>query len=537
MPTVGQVMYRNSAGLISPTPLAGYAPQYWTGSAWSSTRPTTTTTATQSPTTSGTSTTYYPPTTTSTVAPTTSPTSTTYKAPTTTTAPTTPLVRTPTTPLSGTAPTTGSLSTPSSGTSGAYPGGAGFGGTILTIQPSPASASSGGWVTIDNSGRVYPKSQYPNGTPFSGTVYQSNTGTFLSAPYAGAVPVPSTPPPGPSSGYNNSSGGIANPPYAPPSGSAPPSGPTYNLPGGGAPGTYNPGSGTVPAAPGAPGSSSGGTEDNSWKYYYETEQAAGLDPIAEARTGITNENFPSLASLLEGLPGAPDVGSIESSLNAEDLGPSGYMTNALNRMAGLEYDDFGIPQNVREQMKVAEAEKLNPQFAAQKEAARRMAAQLGLTADSGAMRGIKDIEQSRVGAVTKAQRDIDVASSLKANEQFLANLQNLIAGGTQYAQLGQEGARLAEASRQFNVGAGLDVARFGTAQAEAMERMRLNRAMILESVRNFLEDYELRRQRLAGGLVDAASTAANERNSQFIQSLYGPMNYGAATGEVLAGGL
>lgn len=337
--------------------------------------------------------------------------------------------------------------------------------------------------------------------------------------------------------------------YSPTSGAYAPQGLPYNMAGSfGAGGTSNPYSGGYNYASQFGGSgqgSSGGSgitsagkapTSSDWTPYYATPAIQGNQNTAQNLTGMSTEQSPYLSAIFGQIPSAPDIMGTKSSIDTSNLGANSYMTGALDKMQNLGQNDFGIPQDIRQKMEVAAAQKVNPQYQVQKQAAQRMAQRMGLSNDAGGNKAVANIEQSRLADVTGAQNDIETQSALQANQQKLQNYKDLISGGAQVAGANANAAQLGENSRQFNVGAGLDESRFGASLAEAEDRMRLNRSSMNQSVAEWLADYEMRRQRLGAGLADSASTAANQQSQQFLQSLYQPMDYGKGTGNYFGSG-
>ena len=215
-----------------------------------------------------------------------------------------------------------------------------------------------------------------------------------------------------------------------------------------------------------------------------------------SRSGVQAGNMGSLSSLARNL--------YNPNLNARGTSLPSWFTSAMQQKQNLGMNDFGIPADIQEKMKVAAATPLNAQADAQKEASKRLLAKQGLLNDSAMFNANEDIEQNRNAEVSKAYNDIGIQSGLKANEQRLANLNEL-------ANFGLQGAQFTEAGRQFNVGAELDKARLSRATEQWLEQAGMNRTQLNESIAEFLENYDLERLKIAQGLVGTAPETAKTR--------------------------
>lgn len=98
----------------------------------------------------------------------------------------------------------------------------------------------------------------------------------------------------------------------------------------------------------------------------------------------------------------------------------------LQKKAGMTQDDFGIPANVLNAMKVKEAQTINNGYAAQRDAAKRAMARAGLLSDSAMIENEQNLNQQRLGEIFKAYTDLDSQNALKRNESYNKNLNEVL---------------------------------------------------------------------------------------------------------------
>lgn len=252
--------------------------------------------------------------------------------------------------------------------------------------------------------------------------------------------------------------------------------------------------------------------------------------VATQRTPFempTPDNSYSLQKLVQQYFGnVPNyVGTVQGpnysapSLAQQGLQVSPYATNALSTMSHLGYNDFGIPQSAREQMKVQAAQQVNSGIQAQREAAKRQMAAMGLLNDSASSKLDQQLAEQGAQQIGQQYSNIDTQSALNANQEYLQNLNNTMSGGNQLTQLGEQNRqsnlnslmdalKLNEQGRQFNVTGSLDQNRLQNAIGQWIENTQENRSNILNSVANFLENLQLERQKLGAGVISDASKSA-----------------------------
>ena len=163
---------------------------------------------------------------------------------------------------------------------------------------------------------------------------------------------------------------------------------------------------------------------------------------ASQRTGIQPEVMPGTDVIGQTLKQyMPD------SMNTPTIDP--VFNRTMQRKEAMTVEDFGIPENVKEAMKVRSAQQINSAYDTQREAAKRMMAKAGLLNDPAAIKADVELDQARLGEVFKNYTDIDTQDALKANEQYQKNLNDLLQGS-------MEGFKTQEDARQFERAYDLD---------------------------------------------------------------------------------
>lgn len=259
-----------------------------------------------------------------------------------------------------------------------------------------------------------------------------------------------------------------------------------------------------------------GASNSSQPFSFGTNQPTNVSPVAvaQSRTQIPVEQAPTISSIVNGLGALP---TIQNSAQNYSLDAGQYTENptaqmALSKKMNLSPDDFGMTQDTLEKMKVAEAKQINQGYDAQREAAKRMLSKAGILNDSAMTGAEMQLDQGRRGQIYNSYNNIDVQNALKANEQRLSNLNEIMNAGLDLnktgesarefnANMGQDVNKLNENSRQFNVSGLLDESRLKTDTQKWAEDARMQRSKLQEAIAQYLEDYDLQRLKMKQGLV------------------------------------
>lgn len=228
---------------------------------------------------------------------------------------------------------------------------------------------------------------------------------------------------------------------------------------------------------------------------------------AQMRSGIAPQSYSDIDAQTKNF--------YQPNLNVAGTPTPKSFNDALAAKQNLKYDDFGIPKNIQEQMKVQEAQPIMSELEMNQDAMKRQMAKAGILNDSAYTQAYQDQRQKALSNVFKGYSNIAIQSALKANEQRLANLNEI-------ASLGLEGGKFTESGRQFNVGAQMDKARLDRATAEWAEKAKMDRSQFNEAIAEFLEDYDLNRLKVSQGLI----SEANETTSQRLNALRGATSQG-----------
>jgi len=215
-------------------------------------------------------------------------------------------------------------------------------------------------------------------------------------------------------------------------------------------------------------------------------------------------------------------------INAPDAANQGYQMNefantALGRKLGMTLGDFGIPDAVQSQMKVQAAQQVNAARDAQKQAARRQLASMGLLNDTASTNLDAQLDQQANQNIYNQYSNIDTQNAIERNKQFQQNLNDVLGAGMKAGDQAEQvrstninalmdAIRQNEQGRQFNITSNLDQDRLQAATGQWLENTQENRANILNSIANFLENYQLERQKQSAGFInDAAKTAVSDQ--------------------------
>lgn len=235
--------------------------------------------------------------------------------------------------------------------------------------------------------------------------------------------------------------------------------------------------------------------------------------VASDRTGVTNPNLQSLDQIKSSLPN-PNLNVAGPQFN-QAPNVSSYLTNALDKKQGMGMADFGIPANVLDKMKAAEAQTINKGYEAQKEASKRLLHSMGLSNDAANFKAMQGLDSERRGNIYDSYNKADISNALEANKQYQQNLNDLVGAGSDLSKL-FEGARqfntnLGEQGRQFNVGAELTNSELAAKTAKWLEDAGMQRIGMNESIAEFLENLNLERLKLSQGLAADTVPLAGER--------------------------
>jgi len=264
--------------------------------------------------------------------------------------------------------------------------------------------------------------------------------------------------------------------------------------------------------------------------------------VAQQRTGFEPGNVMGLQDLVSKYMGdVPDYTSTVSGpgISAPDLANqqyrmNDYALNALGKKQGMSLSDFGIPQAIQEKMKVAAASQVNTAKEAQKEAAKRQLASMGLLNDSALSNLTQQLDQNAAQNIFNQYSNIDTQNALEANKEYQQNLNDLVGGGLNAG--GQEQQNLAtrlsalmnnqqlnEQGRQFNVTGSLDQNRLQRGTGQFVETAQENQQNLLNAIANFLEQMNFNRMQLGSGVISDAAKSSLVNEATFgdaLKSLY-----------------
>jgi hypothetical protein len=210
-------------------------------------------------------------------------------------------------------------------------------------------------------------------------------------------------------------------------------------------------------------------------------------------------------------------------LATQDYAANTFANDALTRKMNMTAGDFGIPDSVQETMKVKAAQQVNSAKEAQKAAARRQLASMGLLNDSASFNADQMFDQQANQNIFNQYSNIDTENAIERNKQFQQNLQEVLSGGLKagdqeesFRKTNLEALQNAitenEKGRQFNITSNLDQDRLRNATGEWLENTQQKRATLTNDIAKWLEDYQLRRLGLINKVqADSADNAVRDQ--------------------------
>jgi len=230
-------------------------------------------------------------------------------------------------------------------------------------------------------------------------------------------------------------------------------------------------------------------------------------------------NDPNYATNTQG-PGiqAPDLANQTYAGNT-------FANDALTRKMNMTAGDFGIPDSVQETMKVKAAQQVNSAKEAQKAAARRQLASMGLLNDSASFNADQMFDQQANQNIFNQYSNIDTENAIERNKQFQQNLNDVLNGGLKagdqqesFRKTNLEALQNAisenEKGRQFNITSNLDQNRLRNATGEWLENTQEKRSTLTNDIAKWLEDYQLRRLGLINKVqADSADNAVRDQGN------------------------